>query len=171
MNPTPEGTSLAGVIPPGAVRSRRDRPIRHGRWYLATPDGIAPIGWGDLSMGDLDQIAQHLGPAEMFLAIHEYANNPDGAGISRWYDHQDRPTIAALVAHATFVVTAGAVRIVDLYRRANRQGAMWVSPGYRHTRTDRIINTAKQRVLAISPERLADELTTLTTPASGAEGE
>lgn len=161
MNATPDGTSLHRVIVPGSTRDRRDRPVRNGRWYLATSTGIVSVGWGDLSMGDLDQVAAHLGPREMFLTLSEHISGGEDEVLLLWFAPSDQPTVAGLAVHATFVVTEGLIRVVDHYRRANRRGAIWISPGYRWTRSGRRIDTAKRRVVAITPDRLLDELDTL----------
>lgn len=167
---------LAGGIVPGAMRSRADRPLKNGRWYLAAPGTLTKIGWGDLSFADLTAIAADLHhdkgiflalpehpPGGQHLPSHEWGE-PASGGSWCWYDRPDDPpgpTIAELAAGADYAVLDGEVLYVDHYGAANRPGAVWIKRGYRCTRTGRILSTGTVRLLTITPEDLAARLTQL----------
>lgn len=128
------------------MRPRHDRPIKNGQWFLCQPGMIEPVGAGDLSFDDLDAIAEALAPGEVFAVVPERAalGAPPPA----------RVTVRFLVDEATYVVAASGVRWVDRHGQANRQGAVWIRPGYRVAATGRIIRRPVRRVATITPQQV-----------------
>lgn len=144
FDPMPE--HLSGVLHPGMLHNRWDRPVKNGHWYWAGPDGIRNVGWGDVSFADLDAVSGALEAIEVFAVLPERAVHPVAP--------PDPVTARFLADHAVYAVTPGRVLYVDHHRQANRQGAVWVRPGYRMANTGRTIRRRARRVLALRPDEL-----------------
>jgi hypothetical protein len=148
FDPMPD--HLTGVLHPGMMHNRWDRPVKNGHWYWAGPDSIRNVGWGDVSFADLDAVSETLRDGDVFVVLPERAVHlvapPEPA------------TASSLVEHAVYAVTPGRVLYVDHHHRANRQGAVWIRPGYRLANTGRTIRRRARRVLTTRPEELLESL-------------
>jgi hypothetical protein len=179
--PTGDGPTLPTLpsgLRAGAMRNRRDRPVKNGRWYLVGAGVAAKVGWGDLSLTDLHAVGATLPDGWVFLALPE--SPPGGqhlpyatvtghaaAGDWCWYDrpdHQPGPDVATLAHAARYAVVAGRVHVVDALGQRSRTGHVWVHPGYRYTRTGRVIRTARVRLPALTPAELLAELAAVAGP-------
>lgn len=95
--------------PVGQAHPRADRLVHNGRWHLLTGSSFDKIGWGDVSLADLADIAGQVGQG-LFLAIAEQADFAHDGDI-RWghYDQMGghRPLLkpAAIAAQVRFAVT------------------------------------------------------------------
>lgn len=147
---------LAGVLHPGMIRNRWDRPVKNGRWYWAGPGSISNVGWGDVSFADLDAASEALRDGEVFLVLPERAVHPVAP--------PDPATASFLAEHAVYAVTSDRVLYVDHHRRANRQGAVWIRPGYRLTNTGRTVRRRARRVLTTRPDELLASLQRWAAP-------
>lgn len=168
---------LAAVgIRSGQMRPRESRPVKNGRFYVvgAAPPVAAKCGSGDLSMADLRAAGPALGPGWAFVVLPE--NPPGGVhlhpkgdaadrGTWCWYDQPDHfaPRLSDLVNAATYAVLDRELVVVDHVGSRNRAGNLYLSPGYRYTRTRRVIRAAKVRLAAVTPAELADRLTALVS--------
>jgi hypothetical protein len=154
--------------------------VKNGRWYLVGPRTACKVGWGDLALADLRAIAESNLAGWLFLALPE---SPPGGqhlpftgevGTARlgdwcWYDrpdHQPGPDLATLAAAAHFAVFDGLVYRVDALERRNRDGKVWISPGYRVTRTGRLIRAGRVKLPAVTPDELHDALTATAGPGN-----
>lgn len=164
---SPEGTSLDGVLHPGMMRYRWDRPIKNGGWFLAQRPGVRPVGWGDLSLGDLEAVAAHVHSDETFVVVPE--RRRDDVRSPGPEEEPVRVDVDALVTHAVYAVTTGTVWAVDHFAEANRRGAIWIRPGYRVTRSGSIVRAAPRRLMALAPADLRRRLTADDNP-SGTPG-
>jgi hypothetical protein len=127
--------------------SRSDRAIKNASWWiLGAQAAPARAGWGDLSFGDLARLAALTRDDEVVLIVPEQAPNR----------RREEPTRETLLELATFVLHGGSVRFIDRFGQANRLGALWFKRGYRRTRTGRVYSTGRVRMLAITPEALAE---------------
>jgi hypothetical protein len=150
--------------------------VKNGVWVLAGPDVLARLGAGDLALADLKAVADVLPKGWLFLALPE----PSQDWLRRWHsgtvpgggepplpERFERPAesdLARLADEAWFAVLDGQVRPVDQAGAARRAGHLvWVSPGYRYTRTGRRIATARVCLLAISSQQLLDALVEVTS--------
>jgi hypothetical protein len=141
----------------GAMRNRRDRPIKNGRWYVACSGTITKVGWGDVAMAEMKALATSLPATAVVILLPEtppggqhlhFSDRPSSPGDWCWYDredHDDGPDSSSLAAAATFVITAGQVLVSERVAVPNRLGAAWLSPGYRYTRAGSTIRSSKQR--------------------------
>jgi len=148
FDPMPD--HLSDVIHPGMMHNRWDRPVKNGHWYWAGPDSISKVGWGDVSFADLDAVSVALRDHEVFVVLPERAVHPVAP--------PEPVTASFLAEHAVYAVTPGRVLYVDHHRQANRQGAMWIRPGYRLANTGRTIRRRARRVLTTRPEQLLASL-------------
>ena len=123
---------LGGVVHAGWLRDRRDRVVKNGRWYLIRPGHAAKVGWGDLAFADLDRIAAVLPSDAVFLALPEEPPVPYAATRAAHSDEAATPpSYALLAADALYAVIDGDIHYVGPAEKANRRGAIWVSPGHR----------------------------------------
>ncbi len=144
FDPMPD--HLAGLLHPGMTHNRWDRPVKNGHWYWARSGDLLNVGWGDVSFADLDAVSDALRTGEVFVVLPERAVYPT--------EPPDPVTALFLAEHAAYAVTPGRMLYVDHHRQANRQGAVWVRPGYRLARTGRTILRRARRVLTVRPAQL-----------------
>lgn len=108
----------------GQIRSRDVRVVKNARWYLVDHDGVAKVGWGDLSLDDINAVATRLTSTEAFVVLPESpggGQHPPHAATDRvtgwcWYDRPDcrDVTVADVVESARFAIVSGAVlRVTD----------------------------------------------------------
>lgn len=166
LHGSPKGTSLDGVIYPGLIAARWDRAVRNGYWFLANSKRIQPVGWGDLSFTNLEALAASLRAEETFVAVHESHHRAiDSLYAAGPTTDLDPSTLADI---ATYAVADSTVWVVDHAHQANRQGAIWIRPGYRTTRTGRTIRRAPRRTMALEPDELLRRLQSTGTDAPAA---
>ena len=123
----------------------RDRRLVHnGRWHVIDHGLHRKLGWGDLSLEDLDEVRSQL-RGGLFLAIREAANF-DPLGDERW-GHYDRmgvhdPTLTPsdVAAQVQFAVSAEAGLLEHLPTEAAVTGTPTSRP--RTTSVMRYISTA-----------------------------
>lgn len=108
----------------GQIRAREVRIVKNARWYLVGSDGVTKVGWGDLSLDDLEAVATRLTPTEGFVVLPESPSggeHPPHAVTDRvagwcWYDRPDcrEVTVADVVESARFAIVGGsALRVTD----------------------------------------------------------
>lgn len=109
--------------------------MHNGRWHVLEAGLHHKVGWGDLSLDDLDDIRRQL-HGGLFLALREAANF-DPLGDERW-GHYDRmgvpdPTLTPteVAAQVQFAVSAEAGVLEHLPTEAGATGTPVSRPGAR----------------------------------------
>lgn len=124
LNHTPSTSSRTDRPFIGQIRSRDIRIVKNARWYLVDSDGATKVGWGDLSLDDLEAVATRLTPTEAFIVLPESPSggqHPPHAVTDRaagwcWYDRPDcrDVTMADVIESARFAIVGGSVlRVTD----------------------------------------------------------
>lgn len=135
----------------GQTCLREDRAVKNGRWCLVQHGEVLDTGYGDLSFGHLYAIAATLNCGAAFIVLRESSPRVGP------YEPLSRVSVGQLAEEARFAIVDGRLHYADP-SGGNRLGYTWIPRGHHWTRTGRVLQTGRERVMVIKPKDLAVRL-------------